>query len=145
MASIGWSDLTKEEQQRARDLGLVTMKSFGAMSEVSRSGDFSSVRSLLGDTEFLAQAGDLAGRDLGSAFTEWTGSAPIRQQERVARASVDLGLENTPEVIAGGTASTQRSPTRRRVGGNTSADLASTLGLALNPANVNISSTLGVL
>lgn len=142
MATLFWEDLSNEEQKRLKDLGLVTMKSFGAMSEVSRSGDFQSARDLLADTDFLAQAGALTGRDLGAAWSNWVTETPIRQQERVAKASVDLGLENTPEVIAGGTASAQRSTTRRRTGGNTSADLASALGIGAM-ANT-VSASLGV-
>jgi hypothetical protein len=69
---------------------------------------------------------------LKEASKQFMQEAPIRQQENIARASIDLGLENTPEVIAGGTAKTMRQRQRGLYGGALgSGSIASSLGLNL--------------
>lgn len=54
--------------------------------------------------------------------------ALLEQQQRVASASIDLGLNNTPEVTLGGESSTRS--TRRRNGRGGQGSIATSLGIS---------------
>jgi len=66
-----------------------------------------------------------------TAYNDWAPTAAIKAQERTANASLDLGGENTPTVIAGGTdliaaEATKKNPRKARLQGT---DLATSLGV----------------
>lgn len=68
---------------------------------------------------------------LNTAYNDWAPTAAIKAQERTANASLDLGGENTPTVIAGGTdliaaEATKKNPRKARLQGT---DLATSLGV----------------
>lgn len=141
-AHVG-SILSSEDRGKLHRAGLV-----GALGLSKRDNDFIAYLydrpdELTKYREFLDAYPTLVKGDLGAAYSTWSQETPLRQQERQASATIDLGMENTPEVIAGGTARTQRTGTqRRRIGGNSTLDLATSLGIM---SDSGVSTDLGII
>jgi len=147
---IGWFDLTKEEQALAKELGITGTKyqgSYAVRSNGEDNPDWTSIRPLLQDankrTEFLKEFAGVTGGDLTNAWATWQQEEPIRQQERVATATLDLSMQNIPEIIAGGTAKATKG--KRQIQRPNGSPVVTALGLGTPQGGANWANNLGIM